>query len=329
LLALGIVVLVIVVLVGWYEIEAHPFGGEGKAVVVFVKHDASTDSVLSSLQSKGVISSSLAFRLGDLIHGTPDVQEGGYQFHQNSSFGTVRSVLAAGPNVFGVDVLAGFTLQEVASAVGDVPGHTSTHFLATARSGAVHSPYEPSGVDNLEGLLGAGTYLVTPGETDTQLLGDMTTRFAKDAQLAGLSSTTDTLEGASPYSAVTAASIVQKEGYIVKNMGPVARVIDNRLAHDMPLQMDATILYSLGQDGGPVTPADLALNTPYNTYLHTGLTPTPICVPSIDALKAVVDPPVGNWLYFVVVQHDGTEAFADTFAEQLANEKLAQSRGVG
>ena len=106
-------------------------------------------------------------------------------------------------------------------------------------------------------------------------------------------------------------------------------MVYNRLARRMALQMDSTVLYSEHRDGGPVTPADLALDTPYNTYLHTGLTPTPICFPSQASLEAALHPDAGSWLYFVVVQRDGTEAFADTFAGQLANEQLAKSRGLG
>jgi UPF0755 protein len=128
---------------------------------------------------------------------------------------------------------------------------------------------------------------------------------------------------------IIAASIVEKEGYIPKNMPDVARVIYNRLASGTPLQMNATVLYSLGQDGGAVTSKDLQLQTPYNTYLNVGLTPTPICSPSSDAVEAAVHPPAGAWLYFVLVQKDGTEAFSDTYAEQLAEEKLAKSRGLG
>ena len=82
----------------------------------------------------------------------------------------------------------------------------------------------------------------------------------------------------------------------------------------MPLQMDSTVLYAEGRDGGTVTPTDLQLQTPYNTYLNNGLTPTPICFPSAAALAGRTQPPGGSWLYFVVVEQDGTEAFADTFA---------------
>jgi UPF0755 protein len=88
-------------------------------------------------------------------------------------------------------------------------------------------------------------------------------------------------------------------------------------------------LYSENRDGGPVTASDLRLDTPYNTYLHAGLTPTPICFPSTASLQAALAPTPGNWLYFVVVSKDGTEAFSDTFAGQQANEALARSRGLG
>ena len=79
---------------------------------------------------------------------------------------------------------------------------------------------------------------------------------------------------------------MEKEGYIPINMPDVARVIYNRLAQGIPLQMDSTVLYALGQDGGPVTSQDLQIQSPYNTYLNNGLTPTPICMPSNDALDA-------------------------------------------
>jgi UPF0755 protein len=96
----------------------------------------------------------------------------------------------------------------------------------------------------------------------------------------------------------------------------------------MPLQMDSTVLYALGQDGGPVTSQDLKIQSPYNTYLNLGLPPTPICMPSSDAIDAAVHPPPGAWLYFVLVDKDGRMAFSDTYAEQLANEALGKSRGL-
>jgi len=93
--------------------------------------------------------------------------------------------------------------------------------------------------------------------------------------------------------------------------------------------MDSTVLYSLGRDGGAVTEQDLRTDTPYNTYLHSGLTPTPIAFPSPGALSAAAHPPAASWLYFVVVTKSGVEAFSSTYAGQLANEALARQRGLG
>jgi len=96
----------------------------------------------------------------------------------------------------------------------------------------------------------------------------------------------------------------------------------------MPLQMNSTVFYAENRDGGPFTAKDEALSSPYNSYLNVGLTPTPICFPSPAALQAALDPPQGGWLYFVLVKEDGTEAFADTYAQQLANEALGARRGL-
>ena len=192
----------------------------------------------------------------------------------------------------------------------------------------MHSTITATDPNNLEGMLGVGVYLVLPGESDTTILTDMVQRFDHEVQVAGITPTSAAALGVTPYEMLTVASIVEKEGYIPVNMPDTSRVIYNRLAQGIPLQMDSTVLYALGQDGGPVTSQDLKIKSPYNSYLNTGLTPTPICMPSMDALNAAVHPPAGGWLYFVLVQKDGTMAFSDTYAEQLANERLAKSRGL-
>jgi UPF0755 protein len=329
LAVVAVVVLLLVAATAWLGLEANPIGSPGRSVEVDVTQGESTGAVLDQLAARGVIGSALAFRLADVVLGTPVIRPGGYLFRTNQSFGTVRGILSNGPDVFPVTVYPGYTLQEVAHEVDDIPGHTASGFVTAARSGAVHSPWQSPGPADLEGLLGPGTYQVAPGETDDQLLAKMVDRFDTQAAAAGLTTASAAALGLTPYQMVTVASIVQKEGYYPVNMPQVSRVVHNRLSQGIPLQMDSTVLYSLGQDGGPVTPADLKLDTPYNTYLHTGLPPTPICFPSATAVRAAVDPPPGNWLYFVVVTKSGREAFSDTYAGQLANEALARSRGLG
>jgi UPF0755 protein len=311
----------------WVRSEANPSGPLGSQVIITVPAGAGVNQMAASMQKKGVIGSTLAYRIWSQVHSIPAVVAGSYAFNKNDSFADADRVIAAGPNVFPLDILPGFTVSEVAARVGQLPGHSQAAFDALATGGTVHSPWQPAGVTSLEGLLGTGTYVVVPGETDSDLLIDMVDRFDNEANSLNVTGSSAAL-GLTPYQLITVASIVEKEGVIQKNLGPVARVILNRLSNDMPLQMDSTVLYAEGRDGGTVTSKDLQMQTPYNTYLNKGLTPTPICFPSLASLRAAVSPPAGSWLYFVVVQKDGTEAFADTFAEQQANEALAKQRGL-
>jgi UPF0755 protein len=325
-LGLGAVLIgLIVYAVVWYEQQVHA-GPPGQQVVVEVPEGYSANSVGVELVRHHVVTSSLALRIYDFFHGTPVIRAGGYALRANESLASVRATLAAGPDELVVP--PGFTVSETAARFSELPGHDGAALAAAVEQRQVVAPLEPPGQGNLDGLLGTGDYIVGRTQSATSLLSEMAARFDGEATAANLDSGAASL-GITPYQAVVVASIVQKEGVYPQNLAKVARVVYNRLARNMPLQMDSTVLYSEHRDGGPVTSADLALDTPYNTYLHKGLPPTPICFPSAASLDAALHPAAGSWLYFVLVSRDGTEAFADTLAEQQANEQLAKSRGVG
>jgi len=124
------------------------------------------------------------------------------------------------------------------------------------------------------------------------------------------------------------ASIVEREVNKEQYYGQVARVIENRLTqtdgetHGL-LQMDSTVQYGLGRDGGiPSEAENQDASNPYNTYVHQGLPPGPIGNPDEAAIKAVLNPPAGSWLYFVTVNlKTGETLFASTNEEQKANTK--------
>ena len=324
---LGVVV-VLVLVAAWFFLQVDPlFAGKGKEVIITVHGGDSLSTIAGELHAQGVIASPLAFRVENLLLGSPVVRAGSYQLRQGSSFATVRAVLSHPPNVDVVDATPGLTLHEIALEVANERGvDFANEFAKVATDTATPSPYGDGA--SLEGLVGAGTYLITDSTTPSELARRMVTRFEREASAVGLTPTT-TVEGLSAYQLTTAASIVEKEGYYPRNMPKVARVIFNRLARGGPLQMDSTVLYYFHQDGGTVTHAMLETPTPYNTYLNTGLTPTPICTVSKDALRAVLHAPAGNWLYFVVIDKHGDEAFATTFAQQLKNEATAAKAGVG
>jgi UPF0755 protein len=320
----GVIVLAVIGLGAWYWVEAHPFGKPGKAVEVVVHPDESESAVLGQLTKQGVIGSSMAFGLSDLIHGSQTVPAGEYSLHTNSSFASVRAAFDTGPNVTALQVLPGQTLSEVADSLTAVSPQFAGQFLKEAKTGAVSSTFQSAAGTSLEGLIGTGTYEILPGEQPKTLLTHMVGRFDKEAAKAGLTSSSAAADGLSEYQVAIVASIDLKEGYFQRYLGPVARVIYNRLADGMNLAMTSTVLYSFGQDGGPVTAKEEATTTPYNTYLHAGLTPTPICTPSEAALAAAVHPPAGTQLYFdLTTVQKGVMVFSTTFTGQVAAEAQA------
>jgi UPF0755 protein len=118
-----------------------------------------------------------------------------------------------------------------------------------------------------------------------------------------------------PYQALILASIVEKETGRVEERGRIAGVFVRRLRLGMPLQTDPTVIYGMGDRyAGNIRRSDLVADTPFNTYLHVGLPPTPIAMPGLAALTASLHPAPGDALYFVA-RGDGSHEFSATLAE--------------
>ena len=118
-----------------------------------------------------------------------------------------------------------------------------------------------------------------------------------------------------PYQALIMASIVEKETAIPEERGRIAGVFVRRLQKGMKLQTDPTVIYALGESyDGNIRKKDLSVDSPYNTYVHAGLPPTPIACPGRDAIRAALQPESGTELYFVA-RGDGSHHFSSTLAE--------------
>ena len=321
----GVILTVIFLVLVWFVLQTYPISSHGRETVVSVHKGDSLSKLGSELANDHVIASSLAFHLDTVIFGSFPIKPGAYEVRDGSSYSHIRSVFT-GPGIPEVTASPGLTLHEIAVGVEQEKGVSFANSFAKAATAAITpSPYGHG--SSLEGLIGDGTYLIPTSTTPKGLAREMVDRFDKEAASAGLTPST-TVEGLDPYQLITAASIDVKEGEYLVNMPKVARVIFNRLASGTPLQMDSTVLYALGQDGGSVTPAMERVQSPYNTYLNTGLTPTPICTVSKVALHAVLNAPKGTWMYFELTNEDGQETFSTTFAQQLAAEALAKSKGL-
>lgn len=177
-----------------------------------------------------------------------------------------------------------------------------------------------------EGAVLPETYFFLRGETRAAVLRRM--REAMDETLTALwDARKPDLPLRTPQEALILASIVEKETGVADERGRVAAVFINRLRAGMPLQSDPTTLYGMYRATGVMrqnlSRADLAAQTPYNTYTITGLPPGPICHPGRASLEAVLNPPATNELYFVA-DGQGGHRFAATLAEH--NQNVARYR---
>ena len=126
--------------------------------------------------------------------------------------------------------------------------------------------------------------------------------------------------------ALILASIVEKETGQASERAEIAGVFSRRLKKGMKLQTDPTVIYGMGERfDGNIRRKDLREDTPYNTYVHTGLPPTPICMPGRQALDAAVNPKPGNTLYFVA-RGDGSHVFSATLRQHNAAVRKYQLR---
>ncbi|MDN0196586.1 endolytic transglycosylase MltG [Streptomyces sp. S.PNR 29] len=206
---------------------------------------------------------------------------------------------------------AGQVYEAVDKALTLPPG-TTKKSLSKAN---LKLPGEAQG--NPEGYLFPATYPLDEKATPERLLSSMVD--AANRKFNGAPVTAGAQRNAmNVYQTVTIASIVQAEAATKPDMGKVARVIFNRLERGMPLQMDSTINYALGRSALRTTESDTRIQSPYNSYERMGLPPTPIGNPGEDAMHAAINPPPGDWLYFVTVRPGDTRFTAD-YAEHQRN----------
>ncbi|WP_374772721.1 endolytic transglycosylase MltG [Streptomyces sp. NBC_01310] len=187
------------------------------------------------------------------------------------------------------------------------PGSTKT---AVATAG-LDLPAEAKG--NPEGYLFPATYPVTSKSTPAALLAYMV-RTANEKLATKAVADGGKAHGMTPYQTATLASVIEAEAENLADMGKVARVVHNRLAKSMPLQMDSTINYALNRSTVDTTLSDTRIDSPFNTYERQGLPPTPIDSPGLEAMAAAVAPTPGDWLFFVTVK-PGDTRFSATYEE--------------
>ncbi|HEY3556592.1 MAG TPA: endolytic transglycosylase MltG [Kribbella sp.] len=311
--------------------SAPDYDGQGTGtVVVEITKGQATSSIADTLEKKEVVKSARAFeRVARDDPRSLQIQAATYTLRKHMSAKAALDLMlntAESVKVARISVPAGKTKAEVALILQGSKMKLPPGAAATALGKPALLGLPPYAHGSAEGFLFPGTYDVPKNANAYTMLKLMTANYAKTAASLDLVNSA-THKGLDPYQAVIVASIIGAETNRKEDYPKVARVIYNRLAAGMYLGMDSTIHYVVGKDGGVYTTPEQRKNpSPYNTYNHKGLPPTPINSPTRDELSAAINPAQGSWKYFTLVNLDtGETAFATTYAEHLVNVKKLQT----
>jgi UPF0755 protein len=313
--------------------------GSGKVIPIQIKKGETTAQIAQDLQNKGLIRNALAFRIWARIKGLDtQLQAGGYD-HLNSSMtisDIITQLLTAAPDVLYVSIPEGYRIQQIAQAFASagLPKFSEQQFLdytlhPTQFPDASKYPILnliPHG-DSMEGLLFPATYQVPLNGDARLVVNQMLTAFENYVTQDNLVATAKA-NGMNEYQMVILASIVQREIINIKDAPGVAGVYWNRAQNKVPndtagyLGADPTVQYARDTDNPPQQywlplqngGKSIDPNSPWNTYTHQGLPPTPICSAGLAVLQAAASPTKSNYFYFLSTK-SGNIVYASTYAQ--------------
>ncbi len=314
---LSTLLLAVLAAAGIYFLLCIP-AGPTTAEVVIIPQRSSVWKIGAELRRDGVIRSRTAFSLWARVkHGT--LKAGAYRFDHPAAMTEVYDRLRRGDvYTIALTIPEGYNIFDIAQAVERAQLGKAQDFLAAEQQNAdLVRDLDPKAT-SLEGYLFPDTYQVAPTTGSREILATMVRRFRAEAQrlnlIAGQTNVHDV---------VTLASLVERETPVDEDRPMVAGVFANRLARKMPLDTDPSVIYAALLEQryrGTIYASDLKADSSYNTYVHGGLPPGPICNPGDPALRAAMQPAKTKDIYFVSdLLHPGHSRFAVTLAEHEKN----------
>jgi UPF0755 protein len=283
---------------------------------VLLRPGWSTRHIAQALQRQGVIRSSTAFLMLQYAEGIKTLKAGEYKFDEPATAMDVWRRLVRG-DVYARTVVVpeGYNIYDIAAAIEQAGLGPAADFIAVAEqdTSLIHD-LDPKAT-TLEGYLFPDTYEFTRIDSAHDIAAAIVRRFRQEAQKIGLVGNPDI------HRIVTMASIVEKETAVPEERPLVASVYYNRLAKNMVLAADPSVIYAAllaGRYRGTIYQSDLQLDSPYNTYRYVGLPPGPIANPGVASLEAAMHPAQTDFLYFVS-DNNGHHRFARSPEEHARN----------
>ena len=289
---------------GWYQGQVQSAAGTSRAPVKFTVNAGETaDDIAGDLASHGLIRNANVFLLYVRLSGAgPKLERGVYYLRRNMTVAEIVQKLQHGvvPQLT-VRFVEGWTIHRMGVWLQANTSIGSADDFVRAAQGSWPFDFlagRPAGAD-LQGYLFPDTYNVDQNATVADVVNQQLTEFGQvftPAWRAAIRQPTAERPAESIENVVILASIAQAEGSDA-DMANICSVYYNRLQNNMPLQVDATVLFAQGR-AGIVGPVNTSFDSPYNTYQHAGLPPGPIGNPGAAALAACVNPPNTDYLFY-------------------------------
>jgi len=318
---LGFVVLIGSLVLGWAWMQYDEFRNtalalDQESVIFEVPRGASLLSVGRDLENAGMIGSARYLHWYGRYTGQADrIRAGEYRLTPAMKPDDLLALLVSGRSVtYSLTLLEGWNIRQVRAAIA---GHEALRQTLEGIDNEELMALLGLPGEHPEGRFFPDTYQFTRGMSDVDFLRRALHKMDEELAAAWAQKAED-IPLKSAYEALILASIIEKETGQADERPQIAGVFTRRLRKGMKLQTDPTVIYGMGERfDGNIRRKDLREDTPYNTYVHAGLTPTPIAMPGRESLLAAVNPAPGKTLYFVA-RGDGSHAFSATLAEHNA-----------
>ncbi len=305
---------VVCAIAGWgWHVLFSPVVTDAAGVVYTLKSGAKKQQVIADLKELGLIRHPITFSIYAYPQIDAHLKEGEYLFPQGSTNFSIwhQLVTGRGQLVHAFTIIPGVSFAQIKLLLAQ-----SNYFHHVVGALTDQQIMSAVGEPNMspEGFFFPDTYHYTKGISDLVILKRAFDLMQKKLN-AAWEARDSNLPYQSAYEALIVASLVEKEAHLSAERPIIAGVIINRLRKGMLLQIDPTVIYGMGDSyQGKIFKSNLTADTPYNTYIHKGLPPTPIAMPSLSSIQAALHPAYHNFYYFVAMG-DGSHQFTTTLLE--------------
>lgn len=293
-----------------------------KKTEIFIPVGSSARKVSSILQKSGIARNESVLTYYLSYAGIADkLKSGHYVFYQDSNIKEISETLRQGPVLTSkwITIPEGWTIKKIAERIAGKGELDKKQFESMVNDPGYFSTYpflKDRAITSLEGYLFPQTYKIDLNTTTEAFIKLMLNQFEMEA--TKLNWSVVPAKKLTKREIIIIASLIEREARVPAERPLVASVIYNRLAINMPLQIDATVQYALPDWKDRLLFKDLKVKSPYNTYTNKGLPPGPICNPGIASIKAALTPAPTRYLYYVLKDDNGNHHFAETYSEFLA-----------